>query len=121
MLPNIITTAQSVAAYHDNSPDHLIREIPEDLFPVNKKGINLAWGKKAYIYTHLFNSTQFASTSYATDDEVDQWVTFAKEMWKNITKDGLAVAKDKIVDVAKKDFGFKMPLCQHKNQLGLVM
>eukprot|EP00957_Ditylum_brightwellii_P118594 9044932-Ditylum_brightwellii.AAC.1 len=95
-----------------------MREIPEDLFPVNKKGINLTWDKKTYIYAHMFNSTQFISTYYATDGEVDQWVTFVKEMQKNITKDGLAVAKDKIADLAKEDFGFKMPTKSAQEPVG---
>eukprot|EP00957_Ditylum_brightwellii_P049937 3785536-Ditylum_brightwellii.AAC.1 len=74
-----------------------MREIPVDLFHVDKKALNLAWAK-------------FASTLCATDAEVDQWVTFDKAMRKTITTDRLAVSKDKMQIWQKKTLTLKCHL-----------
>ena len=82
--------------------------VPDNLFPLNEKEINIEWAKQTYNKSHLF-SDHITGTAWRTETDLLEWMSIAKSLVKDIKWNGVKAGRDRIVYLAVHKYNLKLP------------
>ena len=84
------------------------RNIDSDLLPMTEKQLTLEWAKLTYTNFHLFDK-HVTSTSYSSNEDLQQWILKAKSLMKDIKMKGSHAGRNEVVRVACTEYNLYLP------------
>ena len=96
-----ISTSRAIVEYgnhniEDTSSVITLRCVPMDLIPVNTNKMNIVWATQTYKYANCFDINKFPNQYYNHDDELINWISYAKEIQEELREIGKIAAQNEI-------------------------
>ena len=109
-----ISTSRAIVEYgnhniEDTSSVITLRCVPMDLIPVNTNKMNIVWATQTYKYANCFDINKFPNQYYNHDDELINWISYAKEIQEELREIGKIAAQNEITRLFNEDFSYLMP------------
>ena len=109
-----ISTSRAIVEYgnhniEDTSSVITLWCVPMDLIPVNTKKMNILWATQTYKYANCFDINKFPNQYYNHDEELINWISYAKEIQEELREIGKIAAQNEITRLFNEDFSYLMP------------